>query len=152
MRVELPDRAFWCTLGGGIEGRESVEAAVRRELYEETGLTDAEVRWGPPIWHGEHVLERGGVATLLQEIFVVAYAQQVQPTTAGLTQEEKEVTKEFRWWSLEAMQASKELIVPPSMKRHLEPILRGDMPEKPIEIDLRDQLAVPGNQQETGSR
>jgi 8-oxo-dGTP pyrophosphatase MutT (NUDIX family) len=38
---------FWCTIGGKIEINESIEQAAYRELYEETGLTDQDVSFGP---------------------------------------------------------------------------------------------------------
>ncbi len=41
MKIALPDRSFWCTIGGGIEAQETPEQAVYREASEEIGLNQA---------------------------------------------------------------------------------------------------------------
>ncbi|GAA3042935.1 hypothetical protein GCM10020000_22560 [Streptomyces olivoverticillatus] len=43
-----PSTTWWFTPGGGLEGDESWEEAARRELAEETGITEIEL--GPVLW------------------------------------------------------------------------------------------------------
>jgi 8-oxo-dGTP diphosphatase len=38
-RADITDPACWVVPGGGVEPGEAIEAAARRELYEETGYT-----------------------------------------------------------------------------------------------------------------
>ncbi|MEZ5998327.1 MAG: NUDIX domain-containing protein [Hyphomonas sp.] len=38
-RFRFPDRTFWATPGGAVDEGETYEAAARRELMDETGLT-----------------------------------------------------------------------------------------------------------------
>ena len=38
---------FWCTIGGGLEESESIQQAVIREIYEETGIACEDIIIGP---------------------------------------------------------------------------------------------------------
>ncbi len=139
MKVVLPDRTLWCTIGGGMDKGESLDEAVKRETWEEVGLTDQDVTWSKAVWHGEHVIERYGIDMLHRETFVVGYARNAVINSGGLTAEEKEVVKEFKWWTLAELDSTEEFIVPPSMIEHIKPILRGEIPAMPIKIDLADK-------------
>lgn len=138
MRIELPDRSFWCTIGGGIEPTETPEQAALREVKEEIGYSGASLELGPTIWQGEHQLERNGVLMLHQEQFILARTRRQQLSTTGMTDEEKTVVKAFRWWSLSELKSSSEFIVPPSMVRHLEAVIADQIPSQVLVIALGD--------------
>lgn len=103
------NNAFWCTLGGRIEKGEKVEEALTRELYEEAGITDFRKI---PFAFGEQVLVMSEFSTRLIEMFYAVHMMNFAIQTANLTEEEKEVVKEYRWWSLENLKNSKETIFP----------------------------------------
>ena len=138
MRVQLPTHSFWCTIGGGTEFGETAEMAVKREAREEIGFDEDDIQWKKAVWYGEHVMERKGVPTLHKETFVLGRTSRTQINNAGMTDEEREVVQQFKWWSLEELRATNEFIVPPSIIRHLVPIMRGEIPEKIITIDLKN--------------
>lgn len=138
MKIELPDRSFWCTIGGGIEPNETYEQAAHREVKEEIGFDNADLDIGPVIWQGEHLLERNGVLMRHQEQFVLASTQREQLSAEHMTDEEKTVVKAFRWWSLSDLKTTSEFIVPPSLVRHLELILEDQIPAEAITIALGD--------------
>jgi len=138
MKVELPDRSFWCTIGGGMEDNETVEEAVKREAYEEIGLTDQDVTWDRSVWYGEHILKRHGIDTLHKETFVLGYANSAKIDPASLTEEEKAVVKEFKWWPIHELETTAEFVVPPSMITHIKQIINCQIPHSPIHIDLSD--------------
>lgn len=125
--------AYWVTIGGEIEPGETLEVAARRELIEETGLTDA--RLGPPVWYTEHILTVSGEKRLLQETFFIAHTGKSEFATAGWTGLEREVIRELRWWDLPDLMASGDIFFPSSLKRHLPDLVAGRLPASPIHIE-----------------
>lgn len=43
---------------------------------------------------------------------------------------------EYRWWTLEEIQASKDIFVPRGLPNLLSPILTGELPARPVEVGL----------------
>lgn len=130
---------FWFPLGGEIEPGESIMQAAIRELHEETGLQENDVEFGPLVWFGEFELVLSGTLTRLKQQFIVARTQQKSVSTQNLTESEKQVIKELRWFSLEEISNHDEIIYPVVLKNYLPDILAGNYPEQPIEIDLAKQ-------------
>ena len=107
MKIQLPERTFWCTIGGGINPGETLADAAKRELFEETGLSGDDITWGRSIWYGEHILKRHGISLHHKETFVLAHTQQTELSATGFTDEEKSVVKELRWWTFGALEQTK---------------------------------------------
>lgn len=143
MNVVLPDRSLWCTIGGGIKQGETPEIAAARETFEETGLADDDITWQGVIWQGEHLLDRNGTLMLHQEIFILAYTQRLNIVPQNFTEQEKTVVKDFKWWTLQELWKTTEFIVPPSLIRHIEPIMNGQVPKEAYTIDLGDDISNP---------
>ena len=125
--------AYWVTIGGAIEPGETPEDAARRELIEETGLTDA--RLGPPVWYTEHILTVRGEKRLLQETFFVAHTAAGELATAGWTDLERAVIRDMRWWALPDLQESGDIFFPSSLRRHLPALLESEIPSTVIRIE-----------------
>ena len=128
---------FWQLIGGKIEDQESIEDALKRELFEETGLTENDVEFGPIIWQGELNLIMYGVQTRVKQKFVLARLKRKADLNLNhLTQEEKGTVTELKWFSLKEIEESKEIIYPGLLPVYLKEILDGNIPEQTIEIDL----------------
>lgn len=128
------NKRFWCTIGGGIEGSESVQDAALREIYEETGIAPEAVELGPVVWKSEIDLMLKGILTRLAEQFIVAKTQQKDVALHKLTSDEQEVVKKLEWFSLEQIKNSQEIIFPVLLATHLPTILTGNYPKQPVDI------------------
>ncbi len=124
--------AFWFTAGGGLEPGEDLMTAARREVVEETGHT--RVRFGPAVWCSEQVLSFHGEPTLFKETYVVAHADSETLDPAGWTELEREMIRDWRWWSLKEITATAEVIFPWGLADLLPDVLAGRYPATPLTI------------------
>lgn len=90
---------FWLTPGGGLEGDEPYERALRRELREEVGLSNPEL--GPCVWIRDHTFPfRGGMLRQKERYFLVHCAPfEVRPEFCE-EQLRAEGVHGHRWWTL----------------------------------------------------
>lgn len=127
---------FWFLVGGQIERNETIEEAALREIFEEAGIEKHHIELGPIVWKGEFDLMMNGVLTRQKQSFIVAKTNVTEISLNYLTKQEKEVIKDFRWFSYKQIDESDELIYPLCLKKHLPAILAGHYPCKPIIIDV----------------
>jgi 8-oxo-dGTP pyrophosphatase MutT (NUDIX family) len=113
----------WFTVGGGVEPGESLEAAARREIVEETGFLDAEL--GPLLWTGEALLsDRQGRPLLFKDHFFLARCSGGVPSRDGWQALEREFVDDMRWWTLAELRATDEPVFPPDLALRLADIVR----------------------------
>ena len=135
MRHERPDRAgdFWLLPGGGRKNGESSLSAIRRELWEETGL--ALDHQPPLIWKRTHTFTRAGVVTEQQEDIYLVRTLPFQPTSANnVDLSEVGIFLEFRWWTVAEIVASDEVFGPRNLGRLLADLLAEEVPARPVVI------------------
>ncbi len=127
-------KTFWFTPGVKVEEGESAEVAAKRELFEETGIRQAD-EFGPCIWKGSVVLNWKGGKTQLDEKFFFVRVKSQAISTENFTQEEKKVIKEHRWFSLKDLKNTKEIFIPKDLGSLVQEILEGKIPiEKRIDL------------------
>lgn len=122
---ELP---CWTTPGGACEAGETLETAARRELGEETGITNA--RLGPVVWYGEDGRRSGEWKIVFKEYFLVAHASSEDVTMDGWTEHERAQIVDWSWWTLDEIRGTSEVIYPVGLADLMAPILVGDYPHE----------------------
>ena len=135
--VTYPDvdsATYWITVGGKIEEGETLSDAARREAFEETGLRDVQV--GSLVWRGSVVLNAWGKPVLFNQNFLVARTTQTEIIRDNLSAEEQASIQAYKWWTLEELNETAEIIIPRAIGALLPPILAATYPQEPTEIDL----------------
>ena len=139
VRFVFPDGTFWATPGGGIEAGESPEEAIRRELFEETGLVRAEI--GPPIWTRLHVVPFiGGQWDGQREQYHVVRTPAFTPEPRlSWEQLNAEYLFELRWWALRDLDAATErgmTFAPRRLPELVRAFLLEGPPVEPFDVGL----------------
>jgi 8-oxo-dGTP diphosphatase len=131
---ESDGHRFWVTPGGGLEPDETFEDAAKRELLEETGFSLEDV--GKPVWERRKILEFSGQRVMFDERHFVVRLDSFQVSGENPDGLERDMTVGHRWWSLEELRTTSQTVYPENLARHLEPILRGEIPTEILDISL----------------
>ena len=127
-----PTRTVWFAAGGGIEPGENAADAARREVREETGLAD--VVLGPHVWSRRHVLRSGDDVVDLREVFFLAHVPAFEIDTTGFTPAERDFVTAWRWWTVDELDATTDLLAPRALPRLLHELLLHGPPPSPISL------------------
>lgn len=125
-------RRFWYPPGGGSEPGERIEETARRELREETGLTD--VVLDREVWRRHALVTWGGVTYDCRERWFLARVPAFEIDTSGFTAEERSAIIDYRWWTLDELEETTDRLVPDELAKLLRGVIREQPPERSIDI------------------
>lgn len=134
----IPDsgKLIWLAPGGGREANESETACLFREIEEETGLRATHTLG--PVWVRQKVFKLHQQTFDQHETYYWVPTTKFEPTAeANPAQQERDIFRGFRWWTLAEMQAAQDQIfVPLTFARHLHNLLQQGLPSTPIDVGL----------------
>ena len=113
-RGPLAGQNYWATPGGALKAGESFADAARRELFEETGILRDVA--GQEVAEREFVLQLhdGEYVTAEERFFLIRVADQ-SLSRNHWTPIEIEVMADHRWWSVEELASTREVVFPETL-------------------------------------
>lgn len=120
----------WLTPGGGVEPGESLVGAAVRELWEEVGLAVVPGQLGVPVAATAGWAEIGGVAGVFRDDFFVLRVRGHAVEWTGLDPHERRELTGHRWWPLDEIESTRELVYPCGLASLLRD-LRSDARPRP---------------------
>lgn len=124
-------RPFWYPPGGGSEPGETAEETARRELREETGLTDvALVEFG----RRRAIASWGGTMYDFRERWFLCCVPAFEISTLGFTAAEMVSIIGHRWWTLDELRVTADRLVPANLAALVLRLTVDGLPAELIEL------------------
>ncbi|MEO3869577.1 NUDIX domain-containing protein [Nonomuraea sp. B12E4] len=119
------DKPFWFTIGGALEGGETLQEAAARELFEEAGIRAEAADFTGPYGTGTIEFSWAQYAITQDQTFFAIRVGDAAVSFDHMEQIEKDTTTAYRWWSAEELESTQETFFPEDLVVILRKITRG---------------------------
>jgi 8-oxo-dGTP pyrophosphatase MutT (NUDIX family) len=124
----------WCTPGGGVRDDEPLAMAAAREVREEVGLVVAAEHLGAPVAYTAGFAKLGFVAGDFRDDFFFVRVGSHTVDTSRMEDHERSYHAGERWWSLDELAATDEIVYPYGLVPLLTDLLAGVRPATPVAL------------------
>lgn len=115
--------SWWITPGGGLDPGESEREGAARELFEETGLRLDPAELRGPVHEREATFSFGGRTVRQHSTFFLARVDSHEVDVSGFEEVEATSIFEHRWWRVEELRATSEVVYPECLAELLAGLL-----------------------------
>lgn len=107
-----PEAPFWVSIGGGIEPGEDERQAVVRELWEETLIRCDPADLRGPVQREVVEFAWAEFDIVQHQTYYLAEVDDLTVSFARMEEIEIATTLDYRWWRLDALNATTEYVLP----------------------------------------
>jgi len=132
----IPDsgKLIWLAPGGGLEGDEDPIQALYREVEEETGFKPSQA-FGPVWWRRMKFYLHGKAYDQSEDFYYVPVDIFEPDNTGNPADDERDIFRGFRWWTLDEIKAATdEIFVPLTFAEHFEKLLAEGPPDEAYDV------------------
>ncbi len=110
----LAGKRYWATPGGALEPGESYREAARRELYEEAGIA---IDVGEEVARRDVIFETpSGDSVMADERYFLVRVSDRRVDESGQGAAESQCMRAHKWWSLEDIRETSEVVFPEELE------------------------------------
>jgi len=132
-----PEGTAWLTPGGGLRPGEPVAEAAARELREETGISAGPDELGPVVAYSEGQWSADGQVFDAHDSFFWLRVADATVDTSAQEDLERSLITGHRWWTVDELAATTELVYPIGVAGLLRTLLTEGRPASPVRLPWR---------------
>ncbi|HZD99289.1 MAG TPA: NUDIX domain-containing protein [Micromonosporaceae bacterium] len=130
----MPRPYGWLTPGGGVQDGEALAITAARELGEEVGLDVSAADLGEPVAYTGGYADLGWAAGEFRDDFFYLRVHRHDVDTSRMEDLEMSVHAGERWWSVDELAATDEIVYPYDLVPLLTELLSGRRPAEPVAL------------------